>query len=245
MHVLSPNLLSYFSWHDRRIGNPYPLLPKLYRAHNTIVFPRSPFVCQAQVAMNSQPTFDFATTARSGRQRPIVRRGVAVAAEHAAGEVEVHAEHAGGEVEVHAEHAGGEVDAEHDGGEVHGGGNASAGRVAAGTAGRVAVGPEPTNAPPARPCPTVAPTTGATAPPTSSRWCCSFHQRAHTQHCSGPTTAAPSTIAPNAKAAQPLLLAPPTSVELRLANRLGAIEDEMCVIQDKLDQLLVLVQERF
>ena len=83
-----------------------------------IVFPRSPFVCQAQVAMNSQPTFDFATTARSGRQRPIVRRGVAVAAEHAAGEVEVHAEHAGGEVEVHAEHAGGEVDAEHDGGEV-------------------------------------------------------------------------------------------------------------------------------
>ena len=215
MHVLSPNLLSNFSWHDRRIGNPYPLLPKLYRAHNTIVFPRSPFVCQAQVAMNSQPTFDFAATARSGRQRPIVRR-VAVAAEHA-----------GGEVEVHAEHAGGEVDAEHDGGEVHGGGNASAGRVAAGTAGRVAVGPEPTNAPPARPCPTVAPTTGATAPS---------------------TTAAPSTIAPNAKApkaAPPLLLAPPTSVEFRLANRLGAIEDEMCVIQDKLDQLLVLVQERF
>jgi hypothetical protein len=223
MHVLSPNLLSNFSWHDRRIGNPYPLLPKLYRAHNTIVFPRSPFVCQAQVAMNSQPTFDFAATARSGRQRPIVRR-VAVAAEHAGGEVEVHAEHAGGEVEVHAEHAGGEVDAEHDGGEVHGGGNASAGRVAAGTAGRVAVGPEPTNAPPARPCPTVAPTTGATAPP---------------------TTAAPSTIAPNAKAAPPLLLAPPTSVELRLASRLGAIEDEMCAIQDKLDQLLVLVQERF
>ena len=160
-----------------------------------IVFPRSPFVCQAQVAMNSQPTFDFATTARSGRQRPIVRR-VAVAAEHA-----------GGEVEVHAEHAGGEVDAEHDGGEVHGGGNASAGRVAAGTAGRVAVGPEPTNAPPARPCPTVAPTTGA----------------------------------PNAKAAPPLLLAPPTSVGLRL----GAIEDKMCVIEAKLDQLLVLVQERF
>jgi len=220
MHVLPPNLLSNFSWHDRRIGNPYPLLPKLYRAHNTIVFPRSPFVCQAQVAMNSQPTFDFAATARSGRQRPIVRRvpvgtvlllapcaehaggEVEVHAEHAGGEVEVHAEHAGGEVEVHAEHAGGEVDAEHDGGEVHGGGNASAGRVAAGTAGRVAVGPEPTNAPPARPCPTV-----AKAP----------------------------------KAAPPLLLAPSTSVELRL----GAIEDKMCVIEAKLDQLTVLVQERF
>jgi len=70
-------------------------------------------------------------------------------------------------------------------------------------------------------CPTVAPTTGAITAP--------------------PTTAAPSTIAPKAKAAPPLLLAPPTSVELRL----GAIEDKMCVLEAKLDQLLVLVQERF
>jgi hypothetical protein len=35
--------------------------------------------------------------------------------------------------------------------------------------------------------------------------------------------------------------APPTSVELRLV----AIEDKMCVIEAKLDQLLVLVRERF
>jgi hypothetical protein len=149
--------------------------------------------------MSSQPTFDFAAAARSGRQRPIVVRAAAAAAVSPAPTI-----------------------------------------VAAG---RVAVGPAPTIAPPVRPCPTVAPTTGDTAPP---------------------TTAAQSTIAPKAKAAPPLLdrsqawwIAPPTSVELRASNlgstapptsvelRLVAIEDKMCVIEAKLDQLLVLVQERF